>query len=215
MIGNLIPYVIMIAAGVAAVWRQAPYDAIPFLALMALWYTVRMVISSYDPEKVTEQKDNGREKVLTTLVFIGMVIVPIVTVATPVLDFAAYRPLPGQLWLGMAVGVIGTVVFWRSHADLGTNWSAHLEIRDDHTLITNGIYSAVRHPMYLAIFLVTVAQTLMLANFIGGPAGLAAFLLLYVLRVGPEEALMRKQFGEQYDAYMEKTPRLIPRLSGT
>ena len=64
--------------------------------------------------------------------------------------------------------------------------------------------------MYTAILLICVAQMLILANWIAGPAGLVFFLLLYFTRIGPEEAMMREQFGEQWDAYASKTPRLFP-----
>jgi protein-S-isoprenylcysteine O-methyltransferase Ste14 len=47
--------------------------------------------------------------------------------------------------------VIGLWLFYRSHADLGTNWSITLEIREQHRLITQGVYRRIRHPMYSAL----------------------------------------------------------------
>ncbi len=44
-------------------------------------------------------------------------------------------------------------LFWRSHADLGRNWSQAFELRKGHELITHGVYRVVRHPMYAAIWL--------------------------------------------------------------
>ena len=38
------------------------------------------------------------------------------------------------------------------------------------------------------------------------------FGLLYLLRVGREEALMRDTFGADWDAYAARTPRVIPAL---
>jgi protein-S-isoprenylcysteine O-methyltransferase Ste14 len=53
------------------------------------------------------------------------------------------------------VGSIGTALlgaaiwlFWRSHRDLGKNWSPSLEISAQQTLITHGVYRTIRHPMY-------------------------------------------------------------------
>lgn len=70
------------------------------------------------------------------------------------------------------MAILGVYLFWRSHADLGGMWSAHLEVRKEHRLITHGIYSRIRHPMYSAIFLITLAQAMVLTNWIAGPIGL-------------------------------------------
>ena len=50
----------------------------------------------------------------------------------------------------------------------------------------------------------------MIPNWVAGPSYLIAFGFLFILRVGPEERLMRDEFGEDYDAYMARTRRLVP-----
>ncbi|WP_147112337.1 protein-S-isoprenylcysteine O-methyltransferase [Tateyamaria sp. syn59] len=212
MIGAAIPYVIMLAAAVAATLRGSPYSAIEFLVLMGAWYTVRMYLTWGEEKPVNTEKDARRERILAGLVGAGMVFLPILTISLPIIDFASYITWPGQFVIGMLVGALGTYVFWCAHRDLGKNWSAHLEVREKHTLVTNGIYGRVRHPMYTAIFLLCLAQALILTNWIAGPAGLVFFTLLYVTRVGPEEAMMEDQFGDQWRSYAERTPRLIPSL---
>jgi len=111
----------------------------------------------------------------------------------------APRSSPASLWL-----------FYRTHKDLGRNWSVTLEVRDRHTLVTNGVYSRVRHPMYSAFWLWALAQALLLPNWIAGPAGLIGFGTLFFLRVGREEALMTETFGDEYRRYMARTARILP-----
>lgn len=212
MIAAAIPYIIMVATAVAALWRGAPYAAIELLLLMTIWYSVRLYLTWGEDKAVKEEKDAGRERLLAGLVWVGMVLAPIFALALPLLDFASYNGLPGQISVGIIIGAIGTYTFWCSHRDLGKNWSAHLEVREGHALITNGIYGRVRHPMYVAIFLICIAQALVLTNWIAGPAGLVFFTLLYFTRIGPEEEMMRAQFGEKWDAYAAKTPRLLPAI---
>jgi protein-S-isoprenylcysteine O-methyltransferase Ste14 len=103
-------------------------------------------------------------------------------------------------------------LFWRSHHDLGTNWSATLEVREGHTLITHGIYEKIRHPMYAAIWLWALGQGLLLRNWVAGWAGLLAFGTLYFLRVANEERMMLDQFGADYQRYQERTGRLLPKF---
>ncbi|MCL6613199.1 MAG: hypothetical protein K6U03_01040 [Firmicutes bacterium] len=57
-------------------------------------------------------------------------------------------------------------------------------------LVTQGIYGTIRHPMYASQLLWGIAQALLLQNWIAGPAGLAAFLPLYLVRVPREERMM-------------------------
>jgi protein-S-isoprenylcysteine O-methyltransferase Ste14 len=137
---------------------------------------------------------------------------PLVYLFTPWLDFANYD-LPGWMgWAGTAAFAAALVLLWRSHADLGLNWSATLRIRSGHCLVTRGIYRDIRHPMYAAHLLWAVAQGLLLANWLAGWAFLAVFVPFYLLRVPHEEKMMLDQFGDEYRAYMARTGRLIPRL---
>jgi len=101
-------------------------------------------------------------------------------------------------------------LFYRAHADLGTNWSMTLEVRKEHRLVSSGVYMRVRHPMYSAIFLYALAQALLLPNWIAGPASMVAFTLMFAFRLGPEERMMIDRFGEEYRAYMSRTARLVP-----
>ncbi|WP_439341624.1 methyltransferase [Vacuolonema iberomarrocanum] len=83
-------------------------------------------------------------------------------------------------------------------------------MREDQMLITNGIYQKVRQPMYTSLWLWVIAQALVLTNWIAGLSGMVTFGTLYFTRVGAEERMMLKQFGEEYQAYMQRTKRLLP-----
>lgn len=106
--------------------------------------------------------------------------------------------------------VIGLWLFYRSHADLGTNWSITLEVREQHRLITTGIYRHIRHPMYSALALYTIGQALVIPNWVAGPSNLIAFAILFLLRVRAEERMMAEGFGDEYVVYAAGTKRLIP-----
>jgi protein-S-isoprenylcysteine O-methyltransferase Ste14 len=111
---------------------------------------------------------------------------------------------------GILCLALGLWLFYRSHADLGTNWSITLELREKHQLVTEGLYRHVRHPMYLALLLYSLGQALVLPNWVAGPSYLVAFALLFGLRVGPEERMMLEAFGTGYQAYRARTKRLVP-----
>jgi protein-S-isoprenylcysteine O-methyltransferase Ste14 len=95
---------------------------------------------------------------------------------------------------------------------LGTNWSITLEIRENHRLVTEGLYGWVRHPMYLALLIYSAGQALVLPNYLAGLSNGVAMALLFAVRVGSEERMMLEEFGKDYEAYMARTKRLFPGL---
>jgi protein-S-isoprenylcysteine O-methyltransferase Ste14 len=161
--------------------------------------------------KVAKSRKGPREKFLLTLAWIGF-FVPLFWVATPVFAFADYPLRPVPFVAGVLCLALGLWIFRRSHADLGTNWSITLQLREQHRLVTHGVYRRIRHPMYTALFLYSVGQALVLPNWIAGPSYLVTFGILFAGRVRAEERMMLEQFGPEYAAYMERTQRLLPRV---
>ena len=159
--------------------------------------------------KVVKNRKGKQEVILLTLAWLGFC-VPLIWVVSPAFSFAEYPLRVGPLIVGVVCFVVGLWLFHRSHADLGTNWSVTLQVRDQHRLITHGIYRHTRHPMYLALFLYALGQLLVLPNWIAGPSYLITFGILFAFRVRNEERMMLEEFGDQYAAYMAKTKRLVP-----
>lgn len=161
--------------------------------------------------QVATDRISTQEKVLLGLLFVSLV-VPFLYIFTNWLAFADYTLPPWAGVLGILLLLLSLWLFWRSHADLGRNWSPSLQIMEEHTLVTNGIYRAIRHPMYASQWVFVMAQLLLLQNWIAGPVTLLVFAPFYFLRVPQEEQLMIEQFGAAYRAYMARTGRVLPRL---
>jgi len=188
------------------------FEILFILFLVAMGFIRRPFEKQNKSNTIDIDKRDSEEKWLLGLVFLGMSIVPLIYILSPWLDFANYH-LPFPIGVVGALLLIPTgILFYRSHKDLGQNWSVSLEIREEHSLVTHGIYKYIRHPMYTAIWLWVICQALLLQNYIAGFSGIVAFGLLYSIRVGKEEAMMEAQFGAQYDIYKQKTKRLIPNL---
>ncbi len=161
---------------------------------------------------VVESRKGCLEIALLALMWFAVMILPLAAILTPVLSFADYPLHPLAFSIGVIALCAGLWLFHRSHADLGRNWSISLEIRENHQLVTSGVYRLIRHPMYTAIFLQAIAQGLLLSNWFAGPSCLFAFLFMFAVRVGAEERMMQEKFGDAYINYVRRTQRLIPRL---
>ena len=151
------------------------------------------------------------ERVLL-LFAVASTFVPLVWLWRPVFPFAEYPLEPVPYAAGLVLVAVGLWLFHRSHADLGTNWSITLELREGHTLVTEGVYRRIRHPMYAALFLYSIGLALVVPNWVVGPIYLVSFGLLFAFRVRREERLMRDEFGPAYDGYCARTKRLVPAL---
>ncbi len=152
-----------------------------------------------------------KDRLLIGAVALTVIVLPVLYLLTPLFSFADYEVSRNLRLVGAVVIAFSLVLFWRSHVDLGINWSPSLEIRRDHALINEGVYARMRHPMYASIWLWCLGQGLMLPNWLIAWAPLFFFSLMYISRVRREEELMRERFGAAYDRYIEATGRIFPK----
>lgn len=182
-----------------------------YVLLAAGWYVIRFPYARRASRTPVQTSRRGpREIALLIISLTGMGILPFLYVFTGFPQFADYPFRPAQAWLGLVVAIGSLAMFVATHRALGRYWSVSLDLREDHKLITSGVYQWVRHPMYTAFWLWAVAQALLLPNWVAGLAGIVGFGTLYFLRVGHEERMMLDGFGEEYRAYMARTKRLVP-----
>lgn len=184
-----------------------------YLLFVVVWCIIRYPrLRRAQKTPIASQTGRDREYLLLVIWFLGMVSVPMLFVVVGWPAFSGYAPAPVQIPLGVVVFAGGTWLFFAAHRDLGSNFSPKLDIRQDHSLVTNGIYRRVRHPMYTAFWLWAIGQALLLANWVAGLAGLIAVAIMYFIRVGYEERMMLDRFGDEYRGYMARTNRIIPKI---
>ena len=164
-------------------------------------------------EKIV-RRGGGWDRALIALMAVGALILPVLHVATPWLGFAEYELPAAVPWCGAGVMVAALWLFRRSHADLGVNWSVTLELRKDHELVARGVYRRIRHPMYAAIWLFSLAQGMLLDNWLAGWSACAAFAVMYAVRVPREERMMEEAFADAWRDYARRTGRVLPRFGG-
>lgn len=184
-----------------------------FLLATMIYLGIRAVYKrKLASSKKTLSHSSGNDRGLIALVIVGQIAFPLLAILTPWLDWADYWRPAEALWLGACAMGCGVWLFWRSHADLGKNWSVTLELEQDHVLVTTGVYRLVRHPMYAAFFLMAIGQLALLPNWFAGPSALLAIALLYAVRKPREEAMLLQQFGDTYRQYIARTGGVMPRV---
>ncbi len=186
------------------------YEVIWFAGI-ACWYIIRYPFER-KANKVSVRKSlfGRRESSILGAAFLGLILVPAVYALTGFPKLLDRPFIPAVAWLGVITLGAGLWLFFRSHADLGRNWSISLEIREQHALVQSGVYRLIRHPMYSSFFITALAQLFLFPNWFAGAAGLVGVGVLYTFRVRQEERMMGENFGSDYVSYTAKTKRLIP-----
>lgn len=119
--------------------------------------------------------------------------------------------LPTPLrWLGAASRLTGVALGIWTLRSLGSNLTNTVVTRSEHTLVTDGPYRHVQHPLYVAAALAYAGNALATANWFIALAGVAT-LVVVVLRTPIEEAKLGERFGDDYRRYVARTGRFIPR----
>ncbi|MNV41714.1 Isoprenylcysteine carboxyl methyltransferase (ICMT) family protein [compost metagenome] len=111
----------------------------------------------------------------------------------------------------LLLAVAGTVVaIWARH-QLGRNWSGNVQIKQEHTLITNGPYRWVRHPIYSGLLLLFCGTALMVGDW-RGVIAVAIVFASFWFKLRQEERFLAQHFGAPYLDYARRTKLLIPGL---
>lgn len=110
---------------------------------------------------------------------------------------------------GLVFAAIGAAIRWLAAHQLGQSFSHEIRIREDHRLISSGLYARVRHPAYSGTLFVLVGMSLMLGSYVG----LILFplaLLAILKRVEIEECVLIEAFQGDYEDYQARTHKLLP-----
>ena len=116
---------------------------------------------------------------------------------------------PRPVWIGLGLAAIGVAIAVkaiRQFTDAGTSLPVHTPT---DALVTEGLYSWSRNPIYIALSVFYVGLSIALTT---GWALLLLPIVIVVLQKGVierEEAYLAEEFGAQYLAYKKRVPRWL------
>lgn len=112
-------------------------------------------------------------------------------------------------WVGLTLYLIGFMAMHLAEAQLGRHFSVEVAVQRDHRLVTDGLYRHVRHPRYSGIIVFSFGISLVFRSWFDILlSGITILVLLW--RIHDEEGLMHRQFGSQWEAYCQRSWRLVP-----
>jgi protein-S-isoprenylcysteine O-methyltransferase Ste14 len=195
-----------------AVWGFGGYSAFfshgPLVVVVLA--TFAMAIASLFTEvnlSSGEQEDRGNRWVLPAFGVIGL-LSGYLPAYTDRIDFWTFGG-EGTRWLGALLFIVGGALRLWPVFVLGKRFSGLVAIQPGHRLVTDGIYRTLRNPSYLGMLVIAIGWALAFRSGVG--LALAAVTLIpLIARIHAEEALLKAQFGGEYEAYCQRSWRLVP-----
>ncbi len=146
-----------------------------------------------------------------TAMLISGVVLTVAAVGQVVLTFVLYRENGNEIvrYVGWAVLWLSAVFGWlpiltmkrRGGVPKGRSYM------ETTVLVDRGVYAIVRHPQYLAGVLLGVGLSLVAQHWLVALLGAIVACESYASTY-PEERALREQFGQQYEGYAKRVPRM-------
>ncbi len=125
--------------------------------------------------------------------------------------FAREAPLTALRWGAVAVGLAALALSIDCWLRMGSNWRMAVTPDQQTSLVTSGLYSRVRHPIY-ALSILLMLCTVVVAPTLPVAAIGAIHIALMVAKARNEERFLPERHGDAYRLYVRRTGRFLPRL---
>jgi protein-S-isoprenylcysteine O-methyltransferase Ste14 len=185
-----------------------------FVLTYSIFAAVRIYYRSQTLGRESEKEESlmDRPTIFLSIVIIAYFAAMFIYILFPDWIFWAHLDLHIIIrWVGLGLAALGIGLLVWIHHTLGRQYAAKLEIQKEHELIEAGPYNKVRHPMYTVFILFSLAVALIASNLL--------ILIFAILIAIPfhwisrnEERMLTDQFGEEYQSYMKRTGRFLPRI---
>jgi protein-S-isoprenylcysteine O-methyltransferase Ste14 len=182
------------------------------LLLLAMWmgWLVYWVIAARGAKATQWREPVSGQWLHSTLALLGTIVLVVPRPTRAILGAPFLPPSLIGAWLGITLTALGLGIAIAARITLAANWSARVEIKEDHALIRSGPYRYVRHPIYSGILLALLGSAIALDRW----RALLGFVLIFVallVKSRHEENRLRQVLPE-YGAYASETAALIPFL---
>ena len=114
-----------------------------------------------------------------------------------------------RLGLGALLMLTGLVLLVTAQLELGASWRIGIDEAAKPGLVTSGIYSCSRNPIFLALLAIVAGYMLLIPTLLSA-ALLAGGYIGTRLQIAAEEAYLERAYGDEYLAYARRVGRLLP-----
>lgn len=147
-------------------------------------------------------------KVLTGLLIIAVLLFSFSTTAYNYLNSFEYLQQDWITYTGLLLVHASLIWIVVAQAHMKQSWRIGIDEKNKTSLITNGIFSISRNPIFLGMIISTAGLFLILPNAITFFVAAASYIVIQI-QIRLEEEHLVKQHGRGYEAYKQKVKRLL------
>lgn len=196
----------LLPAGTFNYWQVYLYFSVIVIPMIfVLFYFLKR-----DP-KFLERRTKGTEKVKEQKL-IQMINLPVFMAAfiIPGLDRRfGWSDVPVEIIIITNIVILGGYLIIFNVFKQNSYASRIVETDNEQRVITTGLYSVVRHPMYIGVLIMYMPTPLALGSY-WGLIPMALLPVALVLRILNEEKVLRENLGGYNDYCLKTKYRLIP-----
>lgn len=182
-----------------------------------LFYFLHTALAASKLKRILESKWPRRYKwyrisysILSTILFLG-ILVQAITLPVQII----FSPSKFIQYAGYLVATLGVTILVRSARQIALGSFLGLRpaqnVDSNQELVISGIYSQIRHPLYLGLLLV-FAGYFLVAGTAGALIHLACLISYLPIGIYFEEKKLISSFGDQYRNYQKEVPAFFPKF---
>lgn len=149
--------------------------------------------------------------------YLPLLMIGILLLALREFEYTGNSEIVHDFWVMFCSAVsffgLGIRIYTIGHTPKGTS-GRNTKRQAANMLNTTGIYSVVRHPLYLGNFFIWLGISLFMHLWWLTLICILTFWLYYERIMFAEEDFLRSKFGKEYDEWAETTPAFLPRIKG-
>jgi len=120
-----------------------------YCILLSIYSLIRIIYAKGSTKRINKKSKNDTFEIIKAFIaFLGMVLIPLLSVFTSFLDIFRFKFPLIIIYFSIIGKIFNIYFFYIIHKQLGDNWSPILEIKKNQKLIKDGVYKYIRHPMY-------------------------------------------------------------------
>ncbi|KUG04558.1 hypothetical protein ASZ90_018050 [hydrocarbon metagenome] len=183
-----------------------------FFAIFLAWTLLSETLAYQAPDVYVIDDDDRRTFLYLQLSFF-------IALLYSAIDFTGphyTRMLGLEPWIiivGFILFLMSCPIRWVAFKKIGKYFNHRVALYEGHLLVTTGIYTKIRHPIYLGNLLSFIAVPLIFSSWGGLLIILLTTLPALIYRIKVEEEFLLQHFGEEYKQYMERTGKFIPKMT--
>ena len=196
--------------------------------IIALCWIVFLIYWAWGARNLKKTKETAWEDKPFRWVILGFIILIVLVGRLGLLDFVGL-PTCTLEWSGCHIGflngtvltsitiqiisvvlaVLGLFVAIIARKELADNWSGRIDLKENHKLVTSGIYNYIRHPIYTGVLTMFFGTALFYESLVIWFL-FVVFTVFFGYKLKAEERFMSKHFPKEYPEYKKHTKYLIP-----